>query len=90
MAIGPIVPTADAARELYETISSIRHAPIRAQEDILVNDKGDYWEVYQYHDDSAVQVINGVETVRLPSHIHGALNLEIKKCDGATVGYYNR
>jgi hypothetical protein len=91
MAIGPVVPTADAAREMYKTIARIRHDIIKPSSDILVNDKGDHWEVYQYpkHTDVDVQTVNGIEAVRVVTG-GGTLDLEIKKCDASTVGYYDR
>jgi hypothetical protein len=91
MAIGPIVPTADAARALYKTIASIRDDPINPTNDILVNDKGDHWEVFQYPKHISSPVVNpdGTETVSVVAG-GGMLDLEIKKCDASTVGYYDR
>jgi hypothetical protein len=88
MAIGPIVPTADAARQMYRTIVDIRHDLVRPTNDIVVHDEGDHWEVFQYPKrvdysvgpDNAVPVVIGDHT----------LALEIGKCNARTVGYYQR
>jgi hypothetical protein len=91
MAIGPIVPTADAARMLYKTIAGIRHDPIKPENDIVVRDKGDYWEVGQYpkHLNGPVTNADGTVTYEVVAG-GGTLELEIKKCDATTVGNYAR
>jgi hypothetical protein len=91
MAIGPLVPTADAARELYRTIAHIRHDPIKPSNDIRVSDEGDHWVIYQSSRDAVTwrQNANGTETVSVVAG-GGGLELEIKKCDASTVGHYDR
>jgi hypothetical protein len=90
MAIGPVVPTADAGREVYKTIAHIRHDPIKRSNDVLAKDQGDHWDVFQYpkHIDG-YRVINGVETVQVVAG-GGTLELEINKCDGRVLGSYAR
>lgn len=91
MAIGPIVPTADAAREVYKTFAAIRNDLIRPTNDIRVDDEGDHWIVFQYpkHIDDSATDSRGNEIVHVVNG-GGTLALEINKCDAHTVGYYQR
>ena len=90
-AIGLVVPTADAAIAVYKAIANGRHDKIKSANKILVNDKEDHWEVYQYpkKDRSTFNPHTGMETVRVVAG-GGTLELEIDKCDGRTVGSYSR
>jgi hypothetical protein len=90
MAIGPLVPTEEAARAMYKTIARIRHDPIKSSNNVVVNDKGDHWEVFQYpkHIDPP-RTVNGTEIVSVVAG-GGMLDLEIRKCDASTTGYYDR
>jgi hypothetical protein len=90
MAIGPLVPTEDAARALYKTIAGIRHDPIKSSNDILVNDKGDHWEAFQYpkHIDPP-RTVNGMQIVTVVAG-GGTLDLEIQKCDASITGHYDK
>jgi hypothetical protein len=89
-AIGAVVPTATAARAIYEAIAKGRNDRIKTANNILVNDKGDYWEVFQYPKKTQSFVRrNGVETVQVVAG-GGTLELEINKCDARVLGAYSR
>lgn len=90
-AIGLVVPTADAATAVYKAIAKGRHDKIKPTNNILVNDEGDQWGVYQYpkKDESTFNRRTGIETVRVVAG-GGTLELEINKCDGRTIGSYAR
>jgi len=91
MSIGPIVPTADAARELYKTMAGIRHDVIRPTNDIVVHDERDHWTVFQYPKqvDVGTHPTHGGPVVSAFVG-DGTLTLQIGKCDAHTVGYYSR
>jgi hypothetical protein len=90
-AIGLVVPTPDAAKRVYEAVATGRYDQIKSSNDILVNDRGDHWEVFQYPKKapSFERHSDGSETVTVVAG-GGTLELEITKCDGRIIGSYAR
>ena len=72
---GPIVPTPEAAREIYVAVANGRGDKLRPEK-VRVVDKGDHWSVFQY----AGQFVMG----------GGTLEMTISKCDGSIVADYAR
>ena len=73
---GPFVPTADAARQIFAAIRNAIAPEYSAAKrtSIIVDDKGDHWEVYQ-----RIHVVDRAgKTVDLMGG--GGLGLEIDKC----------
>jgi hypothetical protein len=89
-AIGEIVPTKDTARAIYRAIAAGRHDKVSSSNDILVNDDGDHWEVFQYPKKGPTyEDHHGLETIRVVAG-GGTLELDINKCDASVLGSYAR
>ncbi|MBV9989810.1 MAG: hypothetical protein JOZ72_00840 [Alphaproteobacteria bacterium] len=92
---GPVVPTKQAAKEIYIAIAKAREPKAwRKQPDIFVLDEGATWGVGQ---DSPVPPVKTwknaqgkvMETITVSTG-GGGLEMEIDKCTGAVAMHYAR
>jgi hypothetical protein len=87
---GPIIATAQTAREIYRIVAHSRRDKIKRANEVRVNDDGSYWSVFQYpaHLPSD-RVVNGLEMVHVVAG-GGTLEMTINKCDGSLTVNYSR
>jgi len=76
MIAGPMVPTADVAREIYLAVAKGQQNEILPSQSILVRDDGDRWAVFR----PLGQGRRG----------GGTLDMTIDKCDGSILVHYSR
>lgn len=73
-----MVPTPEAAREIYQTIARARGDKILQTHQILVADEGEHWSVFQ-----SPIIFDGMKG-------GGALEMKISKCDASVRAHYSR
>jgi hypothetical protein len=83
----PVVATADAAKTIYRAVASGRGDSTR--DNIVVEDHGAAWSVFQYTPPVAENDGKGNPTIILVSG-SGTLLLSIDKCDGTIEAHYSR
>jgi hypothetical protein len=76
--IGLMVPTRQAAREVYEAIARARGDKILQTHEILVEDDGEHWSVFQFP-----IIYDGMRG-------GGTLTMKISKCDASIRAHYSR
>jgi len=87
---GPIVATAQAAREIYLAVAHSRRDKIKPANKIVVNDDGFYWTIFQYPAHLPPnRVVGGILMVTVVTG-DGTLEMTINKCDGSLTAHYSR
>jgi hypothetical protein len=74
----PMVPTPEVAREIYQTIARAQGDEILQTHEILVEDDGQHWSVYQFP-----IIYDGRKG-------GGTLKMKISKCDAGIRAHYSR
>jgi hypothetical protein len=87
----PMVGTADTARSIYLSVAKQRGDKVSPENDIIVEDDGGRWAVFQYpkHIPAPKRTATGEEEVTVVAG-GGALEMEIDKCTGAIRAHYSR
>jgi hypothetical protein len=86
-----IVATADTARSIYLSVAKQRGDKVSPGNDVVVDDDGERWVVYQHPKDSpATNHIATGEEVTTIIQGGGTLDMEIDKCTGAIRAHYSR
>jgi len=83
----PVVATEDAAKTIYRAVATGRGD--RLKDNIVVQDGGAYWSVYQFTPPTSSVDGNGRPTITLISGA-GELMLSIDKCEGTIEAHYSR
>lgn len=88
---GPMVPSATAAREIYNAVAKAGHYKKKLGHTITTSDEGDRWAVsaYRMPRDSDSYVKNGMEYIFV-EHGGGGFTLYIDKCTGKLSAYFAR
>jgi hypothetical protein len=87
---GPIVATADTARRIYISIAKQRGDQIAPENNILVNDNGDQWSIFQHAKRPEVSKTSNGETIVSITSGGSMLEMEIDKCSGTIRAHYSR
>ena len=83
----PVVATEDAAKSIYRAVATGRGDALR--DNIVVQDGGEYWSVYQFTQPVAAKDPDGSDSITLISGA-GELMLSIDKCQGTIQAHYSR